>query len=56
VDLPLDPAITTPLSIDATRLGSCHPMFALRLRLFVDWHRAAGREITIKPPVNEAIA
>lgn len=27
-----------------------HPMFALRLRVFLDWHRSAGREVTVMPP------
>src|SRR5690606_25109896 len=31
-------------------LGPCHPMFLLRLRMFVDWHAAAGRHVALVPP------
>ncbi len=27
-------------------------MFALRSRVFVDWHRAAGREVFVLPPAD----
>lgn len=54
-DLPLDRDIESPVVVDAATLDSCHPMFALRLRLFTDWHRSAGHEVIIKPPRSPQI-
>lgn len=51
-DLPLDREILGPVLVDASRLHDCHPMFALRLRIFVDWHLAAGHSIRVVPPAD----
>lgn len=55
-DLPLERDIASPIVVDATHLGPCHPMFVLRLRLFVDWHLMAGHEVTIRPPASAQAA
>ena len=55
-DLPLDREVERPIVVDARRLGACHPMFLVRLRLFVDWHLAAGHDITVEGPVDRDVA
>ena len=40
--------------MDCSRLlMPIHPMFAVRLRVFVDWHRQEGREVNLIPPQNQ---
>lgn len=53
-DFPLERNLDWPIVVDATKLGHSHPMFLVRLRLFVDWHLAAGHEISVRPPTTEA--
>jgi hypothetical protein len=55
-NLPLDRDVERPIVVDATGLTDCHPMFAVRLRLFVDWHLAAKHAVLIKGPHDVAIA
>lgn len=38
--------------IDASRLRDCHAMFALRLRMFIDWHSATGHSVRLLPPTD----
>lgn len=50
-DFPLAHDLPEVVEIDCSRLElPIHPMFAVRLRIFVEWHRAAGREVKIKLP------
>jgi hypothetical protein len=50
-DLPLSHDLPAKIGIDCTRLLlPIFPMFGVRLRMFVDWHRHEGREIAILPP------
>jgi hypothetical protein len=53
-DLPLDHDLAQPIVVDASALESCHPMFAIRLRLFFDWHLAAGHELQLLTPEDPA--
>jgi hypothetical protein len=55
-DLPLDRDLAEPIVVDASDLIDCHPMFALRLRLFLDWHRAAGNVVTALMPRDPDVA
>jgi anti-sigma regulatory factor (Ser/Thr protein kinase) len=55
-DLPLERDLERPIVVDARRLGPCHPMFLVRLRLFLDWHLAAGHEITVVAPAHADVA
>jgi hypothetical protein len=55
-DLPLDRDVAGLVTVDARALGSCHPMFAVRLRLFLDWHLAAGHEVSVEPPSDPKVA
>lgn len=55
-DLPLDRELESPITVDVSTLRSCHAMFALRLRVFVDWHRAAGHTVTVVPPTDPTTA
>jgi len=55
-DLPLDPDLDQPIVVDASELVDCHPMFALRLRLFVDWHQAAGNVVRVVAPRDLRVA
>jgi hypothetical protein len=56
-DLPLDRELEDgSVSLDLRGLQSCHPMLALRLRLFVDWHQRAGHNVTVRRPDDSAIA
>lgn len=36
--------------VDLSTLRGCHAMFALRLRVFIDWHLAARQAVRIVPP------
>jgi hypothetical protein len=51
-DLPLEREFDGDIVLDATDLRSCHPMLALRLRLFVDWHLSAGHTVIFKGPFD----
>jgi hypothetical protein len=51
-DLPLSPELPGDIVIDATELGPAHPMFLVRLRVFLDWHIAAGRAVSLLPPTS----
>jgi hypothetical protein len=49
-DLPLDTDLPEDLVLDLGPLREpIHPMFALRCRVFVDWHREAGRRVEVLP-------
>lgn len=52
-DLPLDPDLPSVLGLDCRQLVMpIHPMFAVRLRVFIDWHSEGGREVIVDPPVD----
>jgi hypothetical protein len=55
-DLPLDRELDPPVVVDASRLRDCHAMLAVRLRMFVDWHSAAGHDVTVLPPKHAPAA
>lgn len=55
-DLPLLRECDAPIVLDASRLGPFHPMYLVRLRLFLDWHAAAGHAVKFKPPADQATA
>jgi hypothetical protein len=55
-DLPLERELEGDIVLDARELQSCHPMFALRLRLFIDWHLKAGHAVVLKPPQDATTA
>ena len=49
-DLPLSEELPSRLVIDATDLRVAHPMFLLRLRVFLEWHAAQGRDLKLVGP------
>jgi hypothetical protein len=52
-DFPLDHKLPESVEIDCRRLRlPIHPMFAVRLRVFVDWHRGEGRNVVVTPPTD----
>jgi hypothetical protein len=52
-DFPLDPELPDHLVVDLEALREpIHPMFALRCRAFVDWHRDNGRNVEVLPPTD----
>ena len=52
-DFPLSHELPNLLGLDCTRLEMpIHPMFALRIRVFIDWHRREGREVRVMPPTE----
>lgn len=52
-DFPLSHALPDAVVIDCQRLGvPIHPMFAVRTRVFVDWHRLQGRMVEVVPPAE----
>jgi hypothetical protein len=54
-DFPLSHDLPKSLVVDCTRLLlPIHPMFAVRLRIFIDWHRQNGREVRVRAPAEEA--
>jgi anti-sigma regulatory factor (Ser/Thr protein kinase) len=55
-DLPLDRELEAPIVVDASGLRECHAMFALRLRMFIDWHRGAGHSVTVIAPQDAQTA
>lgn len=55
-DFPLAHELPDTIEIDCSRLElPIHPMFAVRLRVFTDWHREQGREVALRLP-NDAAA
>jgi hypothetical protein len=56
-DLRLERDVGGVVVLDATALrGCCHPMFALRMRLFLDWHAAAGHQVRFIMPTDPVTA
>jgi hypothetical protein len=55
-DLPLERDLDRGIVVDASALLNCHPMFAIRLRLFIDWHRAAGHAVRLIVPRDPGVA
>ncbi|HWC48756.1 MAG TPA: ATP-binding protein [Solirubrobacterales bacterium] len=52
-DFPLAHELPDVVEIDCSRLElPIHPMFAVRLRVFTDWHQAGGRTVRIMPPAD----
>lgn len=52
-DFPLSHALPDAVVVDCRKLEvPIHPMFAVRLRVFVDWHRLQGRTVEVVPPVD----
>jgi hypothetical protein len=52
-DFPLSHELPDVVVVDCGKLESpIHPMFAVRLRVFVDWHRLQGRAVELVPPVD----
>lgn len=52
-DFPLSHELPSAIAVDCTRLLlPIHPMFAVRLRVFVDWHLHEGREVMVLPPAD----
>jgi hypothetical protein len=50
-DFPLAHELPDTVEIDCSRLQlPIHPMFAVRLRIFIEWHRRSGREVTTTLP------
>lgn len=52
--MPRDPS--TPIVLDASDLGFVVPMFIIRLRAWLQWCVAEGRDVTIIPPTNPDVA
>jgi hypothetical protein len=53
-DFPLDHKLPEQLKIDCSRLRlPIHPMFALRARIFVDWHAEHGRDVQVAAPTDQ---
>lgn len=52
-DFPLAHDLPKTVVVDCGRLQiPLHPMFAVRLRMFIEWHRRAGRKIEVKLPTD----
>jgi hypothetical protein len=52
-DFPLDHELPSELLIDAGALRlPIHPMFAVRARVFLDWHTSQGRSVSVTPPTD----
>lgn len=52
-DFPLAHELPEDVEIDCSRLElPIHPMFAVRLRIFIDWHQERGRTVGIIPPTD----
>jgi hypothetical protein len=50
-DFPLDRELPSEITVDCAALMlPIHPMFAVRLQTFFEWHRARGRNVEIVPP------
>lgn len=51
-DLPLD-ELPEPIVLVCSKLEMpIHPMFAVRIRVFMDWHSSRGRSVEFIPPEN----
>lgn len=56
-DFPLSHDLPQRLTVDCSRLQMpIHPMFTVRLRVFVDWHRQQGREVILIPPKSQPVS
>src|ERR1700761_3176660 len=54
-DFPLSHDLPEVIVVDCRKLElPIHPMFVVRLRVFVDWHRLQGRTDQVVPPVEAA--
>jgi hypothetical protein len=54
-DFPLDHGIPDSILVDCSRLElPIHPMFAVRLRVFIDWHMERGRTVLVEKPQGAA--
>jgi hypothetical protein len=54
-DFPLSHALPEAVVVDCGKLRApIHPMFAVRLRVFVDWHRLQERTVEVIPPRDPA--
>ena len=54
-DFPLSHDLPEAVVVDCGKLDlPIHPMFAVRLRVFVDWHRPQGRTVELIPPQGSA--
>jgi len=55
-DLPLSHDLPDELVVDCRRIGlPIHPMFAVRVRVFLEWHRHEGRTVKVVPPGDAAV-
>ncbi len=53
-DFPLSHDLPNELSVDCSQLTlPIHPMFAVRLRVFVDWHRHEGHVVSVMLPADK---
>jgi anti-sigma regulatory factor (Ser/Thr protein kinase) len=55
-DLPLERELPSPIVVDAGALTAFHPMFLVRLRLFVDWHLEAAHDVLVVAPTRPQVA
>ncbi|HVW17489.1 MAG TPA: ATP-binding protein [Solirubrobacteraceae bacterium] len=55
-DLPLRRDLSEPIVVDLSALRDIHAMFAIRLRIFIDWHVAAGHALQVLPPADAVTA
>lgn len=57
-DLPLERDGADDYELDLTALKEpwAHPMLAVRIRVFIDWHRDAGHAVTVRLPRDPATA
>lgn len=54
-DFPLAHDLPKVVEVDCRRLQlPIHPMFAVRLRIFIEWHREEGREVRVAFPHDSA--
>jgi len=54
-DFPLDHDLPLGLALDCCALRlPIHPMFVVRLQIFLEWHRALDRSVRIVPPDDRA--
>lgn len=52
-DFPLNHELPAEVKVDCGKLRlPIHPMFALRLQTFIDWHRGEGRAVIVGPPAD----
>jgi hypothetical protein len=54
-DFPLDHEMPGSVEVDCRDLRlPIHPMLFVRLRVFIDWHREEGRDVSVIPPLDTA--